>query len=104
MQLVLRFFILFTFFNTLGQDWHLLNQKSILSYQQGNYNQAIIAADSALLIAKEKNGKVNYKYLSSLSNRAYAEAGLGETLMPWPISKQSLSLALNYILYLMCAK
>ncbi len=78
MSLVPRLLFLLSFLNSLGQEWTALNQESMLSYQSGNYKQAIVYADSALQLAEDIYGKVSDQYLSSLSNRAYAEAGLGE--------------------------
>lgn len=60
-----------------GQDWKSANTKSKNLYETGDYAEAIMFADNALTIAKKEFGVNSDQYLTSLSNKAYAEAGLG---------------------------
>lgn len=61
-----------------GQDWKTLNSQSVEYYSQGKYKKAIEFANQALEVAIEKYGVVSEQYLNSLSNKAYAESGLGD--------------------------
>ena len=61
-----------------GQDWKTLNSQSIEYYAQGKYEKAIEYADQALDVAAIKYGVVSEQYINSLSNKAYAESGLGD--------------------------
>ncbi|MTI40269.1 CHAT domain-containing protein [Fulvivirga lutimaris] len=61
-----------------GQDWQTLNGQSLEYYAQGKYEKAIEYADQALEVAVKKYGIVSEQYINSLSNKAYAESGLGD--------------------------
>lgn len=75
---ILPFLLLFTSTIVSGQDWNSLNQKALDLYQKGKYSQAIKFADEALNAAKSEFGVNSEEYLSSLTNKAYAQYYSGE--------------------------
>ncbi len=77
MKHIVWLFILLASLTGNGQDWKSANTKSKNLYETGNYAEAITFADNALAIAKKEFGVNSDQYLTSLSNKAYAEAGLG---------------------------
>lgn len=74
--------ILFLFIYSPGfcQDWDSTNKKSIQSYHEGNYSESIELANQALELAVHQFGKNTSQYMASLTNKAYAQAGLGDYL------------------------
>ncbi len=70
-------FLVFAFSPCFGQDWNNINSQSITHYRNGEYEIAVKLADEALKIAAKKYGEVSDQYINSLSNKAYAQSGLG---------------------------
>ena len=62
------------------QDWDAVNAKSLSLYEKGEYKEAIIVCDQALSLAESKYGIVSNQYITSLSNKAYAESAQGDYL------------------------
>ncbi len=62
------------------QDWDTLNKNAIDLYRTGEYDVAIAVADKALAAAASQYGKKSLQYATTLSNKAYAEAAVGDYL------------------------
>lgn len=71
---------LFFSIHTNAQNWGSLNQKSIESYTQGEYVEAIAYADQALEVAQRDHSETSQQFTTSLTNKAYAQKGLGNYL------------------------
>jgi len=93
----MRFLLFISFlilsFHAESQDWSAINTRSIQLYKSGEYKEAIQAADEALNLATHQFGKNTIEYLASLSNKAYAQAGLGDYLKALSNFKQVVSLS-----------
>lgn len=85
------------FFQADSQDWSAVNTKSIQLYKSGKYTEAIQAADEALELVTHQFGKNTSQYMASLSNKAYAQAGLGDYLQSLSNFKNVVSL--SFIVY-----
>lgn len=74
-------FVAFIILRAAGaQDWHAINVASIKHYQSGEYQEAIRLADRALIMAETKWGQNSSAYMSSLTNKAYAQSASGDYL------------------------
>jgi CHAT domain-containing protein/tetratricopeptide (TPR) repeat protein len=93
----MRFLFLLLFpliyFQAVCQDWKSVNSKSIQLYHEGKYAEAIIAANQALELATHQFGKNTSQYMASLSNKGYAQAGLGDYLQALSNFKQVVNLS-----------
>lgn len=63
-----------------AQDWSDLNREIVALYRSGDYDEAIRLADQALSIARDKFGMSSTEYITSLSNKGYAQSGSGNYL------------------------
>jgi CHAT domain-containing protein len=77
--LSIGFFLLISF-TGICQSWSEVNSKSIKLYKEGNYIEAIEAADEALNLAIHQYGKNTSQYIASLTNKAYAQSASGDYL------------------------
>lgn len=71
-------FFLFASLTGISQDWASVNAKSMAAYEKGQFQQAIDLLNQALVLAEKSFGHNSEEYLASLSNRGYAESGLGD--------------------------
>jgi len=63
-----------------GQDWSSVNAKSIQLYRDGQYKTSVEVADEAIKLAISNYGPQSNERLISLSNKAYAQSGMGDYL------------------------
>ena len=63
-----------------GQDWSAVNATSTQLYREGQYEAAVKMADEAIELAIATYGLQSNERLTSLSNKAYAQTGMGEYL------------------------
>ncbi|MBK8291240.1 MAG: CHAT domain-containing protein [Flammeovirgaceae bacterium] len=93
----MRFLFLLLFpliyFQAVCQDWKSVNKKASSYIMRGKYAEAIIAANQALELATHQFGKNTSQYMASLSNKGYAQAGLGDYLQALSNFKQVVNLS-----------
>lgn len=77
MKIFLGLLILLFSLNGISQDWASANAKSMVAYEKGQYQKAIDLANQSLTLAVQSFGTISNEYLISLSNRGYAESGIG---------------------------
>lgn len=80
-----------------GQDWSSVNAKSIQLYRDGQYKTSVEVADEAIKLAISNYGPQSNERLISLSNKAYAQAGMGEYLKA--LTNFRLAAELSIIIY-----
>ncbi len=78
-----------------SQGWSSLNSASISLYQLGKYAQSVALAEQALSVAKDSLGEKSEAYISSLSNKAYAQSALGDYLHALNNFKYAANLSLD---------
>ncbi|MDZ7648951.1 MAG: tetratricopeptide repeat protein [Cytophagales bacterium] len=93
MRFLFLLLFLFTLFQAVSQDWSSLNSKGMQLYREGKYTEAIVTADQALELATHQYGKNTSQYMATLSNKGYAQAGLGDYLQALSNFKQVVNLS-----------
>lgn len=80
-----------------AQDWKSINSMSTQLYREGQYPAAVKAADEAIELAITRYGFQSNERLISLSNKAYAQSGMGDYLKA--LSNFRTVVALSFIVY-----
>lgn len=80
-----------------GQDWSAVNATSTQLYRDGAYEASTKAADEAIELAVAQYGFQSNERLISLSNKAYAQTGMGEYLKA--LTNFRLAAELSFIIY-----
>ncbi|MEZ4972428.1 MAG: CHAT domain-containing tetratricopeptide repeat protein [Cyclobacteriaceae bacterium] len=80
MKAALSLLILVLSSSAVAQNWKEINTRSIERYKAGDFAEAIRLADRALIKAEAEFGLISNEYLSTLTNKAYAQADSGDEL------------------------
>jgi tetratricopeptide (TPR) repeat protein len=92
-KIIVAIYFLITIFSTTdlkAQSWGELNNKVILFYNQGDYQEAVQYAEKALQQAEVEFGKTHQNYGTSLNNLALLYESMGDYSKALPLYLEAL--------------